>query len=93
MNKFTDNYFVPITIVVPAYNEEVTVVQTVKSLLSLDYGSTNIVEPFIIESKNFLNNLHFSDNNFSLKKRLILRYNPKISLSFYAFIRFLESTS
>ena len=31
MNKFTDNYFVPITIVVPAYNEEVTVVQTVKS--------------------------------------------------------------
>lgn len=43
MNKFTDNYFVPITIVVPAYNEEVTVVQTVKSLLSLDYRLYEIV--------------------------------------------------
>lgn len=43
MNKFTDNYFVPITIVVPAYNEEVTVVQTVKSLLSLDYKLYEII--------------------------------------------------
>ncbi|MBE6701258.1 MAG: glycosyltransferase family 2 protein [Ruminococcaceae bacterium] len=43
MNKFTDNYFVPITIVVPAYNEEVTVVQTVKSLLTLDYKLYEIV--------------------------------------------------
>lgn len=43
MNKFTDNYFVPITIVVPAYNEEVTVVQTVKSLLCLDYKLYEIV--------------------------------------------------
>lgn len=43
MNKFTDNYYVPITIVVPAYNEEVTVVQTVKSLLSLDYKLYEIV--------------------------------------------------
>lgn len=43
MNKFTDNYFIPITIVVPAYNEEVTVVQTVKSLLTLDYKLYEIV--------------------------------------------------
>lgn len=43
MNKFTDNYFVPITIVVPAYNEEVTVVQTVKSLLSLEYKLYEII--------------------------------------------------
>ena len=43
MNKFTDNYFVPITIVTPAYNEEVTVVQTVKSLLTLDYKLYEIV--------------------------------------------------
>ncbi len=43
MNKFTENYFVPITIVVPAYNEEVTVVQTVKSLLTLDYRLYEIV--------------------------------------------------
>jgi len=43
MNKFSDNYFIPITIVVPAYNEEVTVVQTVKSLLTLDYKLYEIV--------------------------------------------------
>ena len=43
MNKFTDSHFVPITIVVPAYNEEVTVVQTVKSLLSLDYKLYEII--------------------------------------------------
>ena len=43
MNKFTDNYYVPITIVVPAYNEEVTVVQTVKSLLTLDYRLYEII--------------------------------------------------
>lgn len=43
MNKFTESYFVPISIIVPAYNEEVTVVQTVKSLLSLDYKLYEIV--------------------------------------------------
>ena len=43
MNKFTENYFVPITIVTPAYNEEVTVVQTVKSLLTLDYKLYEII--------------------------------------------------
>lgn len=43
MNKFTKNYFVPVTIVVPAYNEEVTVVETVKSLLSLEYDLYEIV--------------------------------------------------
>jgi len=43
MNKFTKNYYVPITIVVPAYNEEVTVVETVKSLLSLEYNLYEII--------------------------------------------------
>lgn len=43
MNKLTANYFVPITIVVPAYNEEVTVVDTVKSLLLLDYKLYEII--------------------------------------------------
>ena len=31
------NYFIPVSIIVPAYNEEVTVVETVRSLLSLEY--------------------------------------------------------
>lgn len=43
MSKLTQNYFVPVSIVVPAYNEEVTVVETVKSLLALDYNLYEII--------------------------------------------------
>ena len=42
-NVLTDDYYVPISVVVPAYNEEVTVVSTVKSLLALDYKSYEII--------------------------------------------------
>lgn len=42
-NVLPNDYFVPISIVVPAYNEEVTVVETVRSLLQLDYRSYEIV--------------------------------------------------
>lgn len=42
-NTLLQNYYVPISIVVPAYNEEVTVVETVRSLLSLDYHLYEIV--------------------------------------------------
>ena len=42
-NFFPNDYFVPITIVVPAYNEEITLVETVKSLLELDYRSYEII--------------------------------------------------
>lgn len=43
MNKLTQNYFIPVSIIVPAYNEEVTVVETVKSLLTLDYKAYEII--------------------------------------------------
>lgn len=36
-------YYVPVSIIVPAYNEEVTVVSTVRSLLSLDYKIYEII--------------------------------------------------
>lgn len=42
-NILPQDYYVPITVVVPAYNEEVTVVETVRSLLGLDYRSYEIV--------------------------------------------------
>lgn len=42
-NVLPNDYFVPITIVVPAYNEEITVVETVKSLLQLDYRLYEII--------------------------------------------------
>lgn len=38
-----DDYYVPISILVPAYNEEVTVVETVTSLLQLEYTVYEIV--------------------------------------------------
>lgn len=43
MNRLTQDYFIPVSIIVPAYNEEVTVVETVKSLLSLDYRLYEII--------------------------------------------------
>ncbi len=43
MNKLSGKYYVPVSIIVPAYNEEVTVVDTVKSLLALEYELYEIV--------------------------------------------------
>lgn len=42
-NEIKNDYYVPISIVVPAYNEEVTIVQTVQSLLNLDYATYEII--------------------------------------------------
>lgn len=42
-NVLVSDFYIPISIVVPAYNEEVTVVSTVKSLLQLDYKSYEII--------------------------------------------------
>lgn len=42
-NLLEKNYYVPVTIIVPAYNEELTVVDTVRSLLALDYRLYEIV--------------------------------------------------
>ena len=42
-NEIRHDYYVPISIVVPAYNEEITVTETIKSLLSLDYKSYEII--------------------------------------------------
>ena len=42
-NSLLRDYYIPISIIVPAYNEEVTVVETVQSLLALDYTLYEIV--------------------------------------------------
>lgn len=42
-NVFLTDFYIPISIVVPAYNEETTVVATVRSLLALDYQSYEII--------------------------------------------------
>ena len=36
-NTLLQDYYIPISIVVPGYNEEVTVVETVRSRLALEY--------------------------------------------------------
>lgn len=42
-NELLQEYYVPVTIVVPAYNEEVTIISTIRSLLSLEYQLYEIV--------------------------------------------------
>ena len=42
-NRLNDDYYVPISILVPAHNEELTVVATVKSLLELHYRLYEII--------------------------------------------------
>jgi len=42
-NEIHHDYYVPISIVVPAYNEEITITETIKSLLALDYKNYEII--------------------------------------------------
>lgn len=42
-NQINHDYTVPVSIIVPAYNEEITVVKTVESLLRLDYKLFEII--------------------------------------------------
>lgn len=42
-NEIRHEYYVPISIIVPAYNEEVTITDTIRSLLSLDYRIYEII--------------------------------------------------
>lgn len=42
-NILPNDYYVPISIIVPAYNEEITVVDTVRSLLHLSYRAYEII--------------------------------------------------
>ena len=42
-NTLLNDYYIPISIVVPGYNEEVTVVETVRSLLALEYKLYEII--------------------------------------------------
>ncbi len=42
-NELVNDYYVPVSIIVPAHNESVTIEATVRSLLALDYRSYEIV--------------------------------------------------
>ena len=47
------DYYIPISIVVPAYNEEVTVVETVRSLLALEYKLWGIEQARAAKEQGF----------------------------------------
>lgn len=42
-NELRKNYYIPVTMVVPAHNESVTIEATIRSLLALDYSLYEIV--------------------------------------------------
>lgn len=42
-NTLLQDYYIPVSIIVPAYNEEITVVETVQSLLALEYKLYEII--------------------------------------------------
>ncbi len=42
-NEIKRDYYIPVSIIVPAYNEEVTIVSTIDSLLNLDYKLYEII--------------------------------------------------
>ncbi len=42
-NEIHHEYYVPISIIVPAYNEEITIAETIRSLLDLNYKSYEII--------------------------------------------------
>lgn len=73
-NQLKHEYYIPISILVPAYNEEVTIVDSINSLLKLDY---TLYEIIIIDDgskdntvKNLLNAFDFVKVNRPIHLRL-----------------------
>lgn len=73
-NQLKHDYYLPISILVPAYNEEVTIVDSINSLLKLDY---NLYEIIIIDDgskdetvKKLLNAFSFVKVNRPIQLRL-----------------------
>lgn len=64
-NELKHNYYMPISILVPAFNEEVTIVSSVKSLLSLNY---KLYEIIVIDDGSSDNTSQKVVEAFNLKK-------------------------
>ena len=59
------DYTVPVTVIVPAYNEEITVTDTVKSLLDLEYRAYEII---VVDDGSEDGTSDSLINEFSMKK-------------------------
>ncbi len=59
-----------VSIIIPAYNEEKTIVKTIKSALSIDYLK-NLFEIIVVDDGS-------SDKTYSLAKKFISSFSPKV---------------
>ncbi len=64
-NRLTHDYYVPVSILVPAYNESLTIVDTVNSLLALNY---KLYEIIVIDDGSKDDTSKILIENFSMKK-------------------------
>lgn len=63
-NEIHHGYYVPISIIVPAYNEEITIIETINSLLNLDY---KIYEIIVVNDGSSDKTLEMAIKNFDLQ--------------------------
>lgn len=64
-NEIKHDYYIPISIIVPAHNEEVTIYETIRSLLKLNY---RIYEIIIVNDGSTDNTSKVLIENFNLRK-------------------------
>ena len=64
-NEIHHDYYVPISIIVPAYNEEVTIIDTIRSLLDLDY---KIYEIIVVNDGSKDGTAELVEKTFDLKR-------------------------
>ena len=64
-NELQDNYYIPVSIIVPAYNEEVTIEASVRSLLALEYPLYEII---IVDDGSSDRTTEFLKETFLMRK-------------------------
>lgn len=64
-NQIERDYYIPVSIIVPAYNEEVTIIDTIDSLLNLDY---KLYEIIVVDDGSKDKTLELLINHYHLKK-------------------------
>lgn len=81
--NISDDYYVPISILVPAYNEEVTILDTIDSLINLDYKNYEIIVIDDGSSDNTASKVIENYNLMETKKTFKERFNTKKVIAYY----------
>lgn len=82
-NTIDRDYYLPISIIVPAYNEEVTIISTINSLLNLDY---KLYEVVVVDDGSTDGTLKKVIDYYNLKpiKKVVRRkINTKVVKNYY----------